>query len=179
MGSCGAGRTQIGIEANGDIKGCPSLPTEDYVGGNVRDHSLRDIWERTGALRFTRDRTVADLWGRCRGCYYAEHCLAGCTWTTHVLFGRPGNNPLCHHRALELLREGKRERIVRTAPASGLPFDFGRYAIVEEDWAAGEIEAARMVAATGEGWLMDAGERGCIDGTTDPVRLVRTTREGE
>ena len=42
-----------------------------------------------------------------------SHCLGGCTWTTHVLFGKPGNNPFCHHRALELLREGKRERIVR------------------------------------------------------------------
>ena len=27
MGSCGAGRVVLGIEANGDIKGCPSLPT--------------------------------------------------------------------------------------------------------------------------------------------------------
>jgi MoaA/NifB/PqqE/SkfB family radical SAM enzyme len=36
MGSCGAGRSTLGIEANGDIKGCPSLPSADYVGGNVR-----------------------------------------------------------------------------------------------------------------------------------------------
>jgi hypothetical protein len=74
-----------------------------------------------------------------------------------VLFGRRGNNPFCHHRALELLREGKRERIVRTEVASGLPFDFGRYAIVEEDWPAEEIEAARKLAATGEGFLMATG----------------------
>jgi radical SAM protein with 4Fe4S-binding SPASM domain len=153
MGSCGAGRTILGIEANGDIKGCPSLPTEDYVGGNVRDGGLRDIWERSTLLRFTRDRTADDLWGRCRGCYYAEHCLGGCTWTTHVLFGRPGNNPFCHHRALELLREGKRERIVRTDDAFGMPFDYGRYAIVEEEWPAGDLAQARRVAETGEGWL--------------------------
>jgi radical SAM protein with 4Fe4S-binding SPASM domain len=43
MGSCGAGRATLGIEANGDIKGCPSLPSSDYVGGNVRDHGLKDI----------------------------------------------------------------------------------------------------------------------------------------
>jgi MoaA/NifB/PqqE/SkfB family radical SAM enzyme len=29
--SCGAGSSSLGIEANGDIKGCPSLPTADYV----------------------------------------------------------------------------------------------------------------------------------------------------
>jgi len=88
MGSCGAGRSTLGLEANGDVKGCPSLPTADYVGGNVRDHSLRDIWERAEPLRFTRQRTVDDRWGHCRDCYYAAECLAGCSWTIHVLFGR-------------------------------------------------------------------------------------------
>lgn len=131
-GSCGAGRLTLGLEANGDVKGCPSLPTADYVGGNVRDHSLREIWEQTAPLRFMRDRTVADLWGFCRTCYYAEACLAGCNWTTHVLLGRTGNNPYCHHRALELQRQGKRERIVRTRAAEGMPFDYGCFEIVEE-----------------------------------------------
>jgi radical SAM protein with 4Fe4S-binding SPASM domain len=153
MASCGAGRSTLGIEANGDIKGCPSLPTADYVGGNVRDHSLREIWERAEPLRFTRDRTVDDLWGRCRDCYYNDTCRAGCSWTSHVLFGRPGNNPFCHHRALELLREGKRERLVRTQPAEGTPFDYARFEVVEEDWPADELARARTLAQTGEGWL--------------------------
>jgi radical SAM protein with 4Fe4S-binding SPASM domain len=157
MGACGAGRTMLGIEANGDIKGCPSLPTSDYVGGNVRDHSLEAIWERSAPLRFTRERTAADLWGHCATCYYRDNCLAGCTWTTHVLFGRPGNNPFCHHRALELLRQGKRERIVREAMAGGAPFDYGRYAIVEEPWPEDEIEAARALALRGEGQLVTTG----------------------
>ncbi|MBX3191734.1 MAG: radical SAM protein [Labilithrix sp.] len=147
MASCGAGRSSLGIEANGDIKGCPSLPTADYVGGNVRDHSLREIWERAPALRFTRDRTTSDLWGYCRTCYYADTCRAGCSWTSHVLFGKPGNNPYCHHRAIELAREGKRERLVRTAPAPGKPFDFGAFEIVLEDWPEAEREAAQKLAS--------------------------------
>ena len=133
-GACGAGRLTLGLEANGDVKGCPSLPTSDYVGGNVRDASLRDLWERSEPLRFTRQRTVEDLHGYCRTCYYAEACLGGCTWTTHVLFGKPGNNPFCHHRAIELERAGKRERLVRVRPAEGAPFDFGHFEIVVEDW---------------------------------------------
>ena len=40
-----------------------------------------------------------------------------------MVFGRTGNNPFCHHRALELLREGKRERLVLETPAEGKPFD--------------------------------------------------------
>jgi radical SAM protein with 4Fe4S-binding SPASM domain len=153
MGSCGAGRNILGIEANGDIKGCPSLPTADYVGGNVRDYSLKDIWQRSGPLRFTRERTTGDLWGHCATCYYASNCLGGCTWTTHVLFGKKGNNPFCHHRALELLRVGKRERIVRTESAGGMPFDYGKFEIVEEAWPAGELDRALSLAKTGEGWL--------------------------
>lgn len=148
MSSCGAGRSTLGVEANGDIKGCPSLPTADYVGGNIREHTLREVWEQSAPLRFTRDRTVDDLWGFCRDCYYADTCRSGCSWTSHVLFGKPGNNPYCHHRALELLREGKRERLVRVAPAGGDPFDYARFELVLEDWPAEEIEAARALAAT-------------------------------
>jgi radical SAM protein with 4Fe4S-binding SPASM domain len=132
--ACTAGRLTLGIEANGDVKGCPSLPSADYVGGNVREHPLREIWERAEPLRFTRGRTRADLWGFCHDCYYADHCLAGCTWTSHVLFGRPGNNPYCHHRALELREQGRRERLVPVEKPAGEPFDYGRFDLVEEDW---------------------------------------------
>ena len=98
---CAAGQTSIGIEADGTIKGCPSLPTTAYSGGNVRQMTIEQMWELSDSLRFARDRTVDDLWGFCRTCYYADVCRAGCTWTTHVLFGRAGNNPYCHYRALE------------------------------------------------------------------------------
>ncbi len=153
MNSCGAGRTGLGIEANGAIKGCPSLPTKDYVGGTVREHSLKDIWERSPALRFTRDRTVNDLWGHCRTCYYAEECRGGCSWTAHVLFGKIGNNPYCHHRALELLRVGRRERIELRQAAPGEPFDHAIFELIEEDWPAELLEQAKSVAASGEAWV--------------------------
>jgi len=133
---CGAGRLTIGIEADGTIKGCPSLATRTWSGGTVRDTPLREIWERATPLRYTRDRTVADLWGHCASCYYADTCRAGCTWTSDVLFGRPGNNPFCHHRALTLKKRGLRERIVRVGAAPGEPFDHGVFDLVEEPWPA-------------------------------------------
>jgi radical SAM protein with 4Fe4S-binding SPASM domain len=132
MASCGAGRSTLGIEADGAIKGCPSLPTEAWTGGNIRDNSLKDIWERSAPLRYTRDRTIEDLWGYCRTCYYAEECRAGCTWTSFVFFGRAGNNPYCHHRALEMQRKGVREIVERTEMAPGAPFDHGKFEIREE-----------------------------------------------
>ncbi len=131
-GSCGAGRAVLGIEADGTIKGCPSLPTQAWAGGNIRTHALRDIWERAEALRYTRDRTVRDLRGYCADCYYADTCRAGCTWTSFVLFGQAGDNPYCHHRALEHNARGLRERLVLRSPAPGEPFDHGMFEVVVE-----------------------------------------------
>ena len=56
-------------------------------------------------------------------------------------------------RALELLREGKRERLVRTHAAEGKPFDHGLFEAVVEDWPEATIARARELAATGVGWL--------------------------
>lgn len=154
-GSCGAGRSTIGIESNGAIKACPSLPSHAYVGGNVRDARLQDIWERAEPLRFTRDDRRGELWGHCAECYYADDCLGGCSWTAHSLLGRRGNNPFCHYRALWLLRRGIRERVVLIEGAEGTPFDHGRFEIVEEPWPDGELERARAVARGDEEWLSD------------------------
>lgn len=131
---CAAGRHVMGIESNGDVKGCPSLPSAPYVGGNLRQHSVRTIWERSDALAFARERGTDELWGFCKGCYYAAECKGGCSWTSHTLLGRRGNMPYCHHRALELKQSGRRERLVKVEEAPGDPFDFGRFALVEEPW---------------------------------------------
>ena len=131
--SCSAGRSTLGIEANGDIKGCPSLPTESWVGGNIRRDKLRDIWERSSALRHMRDRGPQERWGYCQTCYYGSVCRGGCTWMATALFGKPGNNPFCHHRALEMQRIGKRERVVLAESAEGLPFDRGMWRLETEE----------------------------------------------
>jgi radical SAM protein with 4Fe4S-binding SPASM domain len=137
----------LGIEANGDVKGCPSLPSDAYVGGNVREHPLVDLWERSRPLRFTRDLTVQDLKGFCATCYYAQECRGGCHWTSHVLLGDRGDNPFCHHRALELMREGVRERVRCVEAAPGLPFDHARYEVYREPWPDSERAAIERLHA--------------------------------
>ncbi|XXF77601.1 SPASM domain-containing protein [Myxococcaceae bacterium GXIMD 01537] len=129
---CQAGRYVLGIESSGAVKGCPSLQTAHYVGGNLREQSLERIWNESPQLAFTRTRTVEDLWGFCRTCPFAEVCMGGCSFTAHALFGKPGNNPYCHYRAKTLAAQGKRERLLPKAPAPGQPFDNGLYEIVEE-----------------------------------------------
>jgi Y-X(10)_GDL-associated radical SAM protein len=139
--SCNAGQNTLGIEADGTIKGCPSLPTSPYAGANIRDLSLKQIWGKTDELTINRGRTSEQLWGFCGSCYYADVCKAGCTWTTHVLFGRAGNNPYCHHRALELSKQGLRERIAQVEKAPGTPFDHGRFELILETTDGAKCEA--------------------------------------
>ena len=133
---CQAGLQVLGLEADGSIKGCPSLPTSAYTGGNIRTQRLRDIIINAPELGFNlaagTKQATDHLWGFCQTCELGEVCRAGCSWTSHVFFNRRGNNVYCHHRALELQGRGLRERVVRTAAAHGLPFDNGVFAILEE-----------------------------------------------
>ena len=88
----------MGIESDGTIKACPSLPTAPYASGNVLDVPLQQAWDDAATMRFARDRTTDELWGFCKTCDYAEVCRGGCSFTTHATLGRRGNNPWCYHR---------------------------------------------------------------------------------
>ena len=129
---CQAGRFVLGIESDGAVKGCPSLQTSAYVGGNLRERPLAQLWAEAPELAFTRQRGVEALWGFCATCRFAAVCLGGCSFTAHALFGRPGNNPYCHYRARTLARQGLRERLVLQEAAPGQPFDHGLFALREE-----------------------------------------------
>lgn len=150
---CQAGRFVMGIESDGAVKGCPSLQTAAYVGGNVRERPLAEIWDHSEALAFTRARGVDDLWGYCRTCVFAQDCLGGCTFTAHAVLGRPGNNPYCHFRARDFAKRGMRERLVPTAAAPGEPFDNGLFEILVEP--------------------LDAADEGA---QLQPLQLVKITR---
>jgi len=133
---CNAGLSSLGIEADGAIKGCPSLPTTAYTGGNIRDYSLRTIIEETEELRFNlgadTPKGTSHLWGFCKTCEFAELCRGGCSWTAHVFFDKRGNNPYCHHRALTQEKGGIRERVFLQRRADGNPFDNGEFGLIEE-----------------------------------------------
>ncbi len=131
---CQAGRFVMGIESDGVVKGCPSLPTAPYVGGNVRDLSLDEIWAGGEAMKFVRERTTDELWGHCASCYYADVCRAGCSFTSHSTLGRRGNNPFCYYRADKLRRQGIRELLVHAKRAPGDPYDFGGFELREQAW---------------------------------------------
>jgi radical SAM protein with 4Fe4S-binding SPASM domain len=88
-GGCPAGQNAIGLETDGTLKGCPSLATQRYGAGDVRDTPIAELWATHPALQFNRNGGVRRLWGFCRSCYYAEACRGGCTWTADSLLGLP------------------------------------------------------------------------------------------
>jgi radical SAM protein with 4Fe4S-binding SPASM domain len=137
---CQAGRFVLGIESDGAVKGCPSLQTASYVGGNLRDRPLAEIWPT-----LTRGARRDQLWGFCAECDFAEPCLGGCTFTAHAFFGRPGNNPYCHYRARVMRERGVRERLVRREAAPGLPFDHALFDLVEEPFDAPDERPTRAL----------------------------------
>lgn len=95
---CSAGCLNVGIEANGNVKGCLSLQSERFVEGNLRQESLAEIWSRPGAFAYTRGFEPADLHGHCAGCEYGEICRGGCVFMAFGATGSPHDNPYCLHR---------------------------------------------------------------------------------
>jgi Y-X(10)_GDL-associated radical SAM protein len=152
---CSAGHTGLALEADGTVKGCPSLATVGFAGGNVRDLTLEQIWNHSREIHFGRLRSVEDLWGFCRTCYYADVCRGGCTWTSHSLLGKPGNNPYCHYRALELQKQGLRERVVKIREAAPAAFAVGEFELIVERIADGSV----VSTSTSQRQLVNLGEK--------------------
>jgi len=153
---CQAGQGIMALEADGTVKGCPSLATVGFAGGNVRELTPEQIWNGSKEIHFGRLRSVEDLWGFCRTCYYADVCRGGCTWTSHSLLGRPGNNPYCHYRALELEKNGLRERIVKIREAAPAPFAVGEFELITERVADGAV----VTSSTSQRQFVQLGDRG-------------------
>ena len=72
MGGCGAGRLYCAIQPNGLVTPCVFLP---IVVGNLRDRSLKDIWDNSKIMENLRDRSR--LKRRCGHCEYKNFC-GGC-----------------------------------------------------------------------------------------------------
>jgi radical SAM protein with 4Fe4S-binding SPASM domain len=113
------------LQDDGTIKSCPSLPKSHFAGGESRstsiEEALQDLAGRTVRKDGNRGRSF------CGSCYYWNTCRGGCTWVSHVLEGKRGDNPYCYYRATTLAKRGLREKIVKVAEAPDQPFAVGRF----------------------------------------------------
>ncbi len=92
---CVAGCLTMGIESNGNVKGCLSLQSDRFVEGNIRNESLVEIWRKKGNFSYTRNFKKTSLKGRCRTCKYGEFCRGGCSFVSLGASGALHSNPYC------------------------------------------------------------------------------------
>lgn len=117
---CTAGCSVIGIESNGNIKGCLSLPSsrngiDTFVEGNIRERSLESIWRDPNAFAYNRKFAVRQLDGFCRTCDYADICRGGCAWTAFSHTSSRYDNPYCYWRQVKL-REQREAEAAKSEP---------------------------------------------------------------
>ena len=102
---CGAGIRVVGIESNGNVKGCLSMMAgynaegHNYVEGNIREHSLEEIWMRDGAFAYNRQWSQDGMEGFCRDCKHVRNCRGGCR-SSMIACDQGEQNPMCIHRVL-------------------------------------------------------------------------------
>ncbi|MCD4785643.1 MAG: radical SAM protein [Candidatus Eremiobacteraeota bacterium] len=94
---CFAGRHLLGIDSDGAVKGCLSLPRE-FIEGNIREEPLRKIWEDVNRFKYNRYFSLEDLEGFCKDCPKGDPCRAGCVVTAYSSTGNRFNNPYCIYR---------------------------------------------------------------------------------
>jgi radical SAM protein with 4Fe4S-binding SPASM domain len=94
---CYAGTRILGIESNGNIKGCLSMP-EEFVEGNIREKSLQEIWNNPDGFAYNRKFTKESAAGYCHECKYLPLCRGGCATTSVSATGCRADNPYCAYR---------------------------------------------------------------------------------
>ena len=84
---CNAGTRGFGILQNGDILGCTSIRSKEFIEGNIKERPLREIWEDENNFLWRRQMTKDKLSGACRNCVYGSKCLGGCPNTRLTMNG--------------------------------------------------------------------------------------------
>jgi len=94
---CYAGCRVIGIESNGNIKGCLSMP-EEFVEGNIRQRPLKEIWFDMSLFSYNRQFSPDKAEGFCKDCPHLKMCRCGCSTTAIGSSSSRFNNPYCLYR---------------------------------------------------------------------------------
>ena len=90
---CSAGVSDVVITPIGDVLPCSFL--RDFVAGNLRENSLKDIWKNSEIFNVFRNLKSSQLEGECRNCEYVPHyCQGGCraaafAWTGNLFAHDP------------------------------------------------------------------------------------------
>ena len=92
---CRAGLTTLGIDSIGNVRGCESMYDERFNEGNIREKSLREIWEDENAFAYNRRFTPDLLSGKCQSCSEGYRCAGGCRSYNFFTHGKLYENIGC------------------------------------------------------------------------------------
>lgn len=92
---CQAGLRVVGIDSIGNVKGCESLYSDEFIEGNLRKESLPEIWYKEGNFAYNRDFDVSMLTGSCKGCDKGAICRGGCRGACYFTTDSKFENPYC------------------------------------------------------------------------------------
>ena len=91
---CQAGISVLGIQSNGSVKGCLSLP-DSFIEDNIRNRHLVEIWNDPSFSYFNRNFKKENLGGYCKECKYGNSCRGGCETVSVSVTGNLHCNPYC------------------------------------------------------------------------------------
>jgi radical SAM protein with 4Fe4S-binding SPASM domain len=89
---CQAGISHIAVDAVGNIKGCPILPST-FIEGNIRKDDLLQIWNSNE--HFVYNRKPDKLTKECGSCAHNKECRGGCKSLAYAFTGDFYYNPKC------------------------------------------------------------------------------------
>lgn len=92
---CGAGLSSIGIDSVGNVRGCESMYDDAFIEGNLREKSLREIWENPDSFAYNRRFRRELLTGACAQCEYGAHCAGGCRSYNYFVHRKLYESPAC------------------------------------------------------------------------------------
>ncbi|MBD3230192.1 MAG: radical SAM protein [Candidatus Lokiarchaeota archaeon] len=92
---CQAGLSVIGIDSVGNVKGCESIYSDEFIEGNLRNQSLAKIWNDPHKFAYNRKFDINDLEGNCKDCEFGKICKAGCRASNLFCTGNLYNNYFC------------------------------------------------------------------------------------
>jgi len=94
---CFAGMRVAGIESDGNVRGCLSMPNT-FNESNIRDSSFTEIWDNPDGFPYNRKFTNRTAEGFCATCKYLPLCRGGCATTSFAATGTRANNPFCMYQ---------------------------------------------------------------------------------
>lgn len=97
---CTGGLCSLGIDAFGNVMPCLSLRVDQRC-GNIKEKSLKDIWENSSGFDCNRKFDKEKVKGKCAKCELLSDCRGGCASQSMAYYGHFHEAPFCFYRSFK------------------------------------------------------------------------------